>query len=585
MRGRCGSIVVGLVLAAGVAPGSAIAQTVRVVPPDMAPVLERMFPPGAADQPAGMEFLGVRVERDRVVVQLRPGATAAPIEVALAAGASESTLPFALADPAAPDPLGHAAAVLALANARGASFRWLVAGADPGVAAGAQGTAAGSRGSAAPIDLPGLATFDAAWAAGDDSRAAVVLATLRQAWPPERTDPHLAWELAVRLESRADSTGARDYLHAAQQRLAAAAPRADVSDGRVRAAVQYALGDEAGARATLATCVATTRASPTRCGLDALATLAEARRDWSAAARLRDEMLGDGAGADAGTLAARAALAGRLGDLNGERRWAERAVQRSPDDPGALTMAASVAFRAGAFEDAMRSYERLYRLDPQRPGTLGHLSGVFNRMGGAARTGTTDGKDYARVVEGLRVRAVGGDIVARFLLAVAKFYEQRFDDAIADLTTLARDLPHEARVPIYLAMAHHWLGNATEAERFSAEAVRIGPADPDVYYVRSQVRRARDPHAAADDLERYIRMSEHDGAIHFRDKTERVRKELDALRRGELPPAWDHPGGPEAVERLRGPGRLALVGGLWWLRRRGARRGPHSSDQATSAKS
>ena len=96
--------------------------------------------------------------------------------------------------------------------------------------------------------------------------------------------------------------------------------------------------------------------------------------------------------------------------------------------------------------------------------------------------------------------------------------------------------------------------------------------DPDVYYCRSHIVRRSDTAAAAADLKRYVALSEAPGTIHFRDKTERIRKEIELLERGEIPPDWDRPGGPKGglyrVRFLLGAGVLLVLFALVWQRSR-----------------
>jgi tetratricopeptide (TPR) repeat protein len=167
------------------------------------------------------------------------------------------------------------------------------------------------------------------------------------------------------------------------------------------------------------------------------------------------------------------------------------------------------------------------------------------------------------------------DPVARFLHAVAVFYDARFAEAIPLFQQLEPRLPHEARVQIYLAMAHYWQGHVADAQRHARRAVEQGPLDPDVYYVRSKVHQDEDRAAAIRDLQRYIDLAEAPGSITFADKTARIRAELAALQRGERPPDWDRPGfdgdRQEQLTRWLSLGLAVVIGvAVLWRRRREA---------------
>jgi LPXTG-motif cell wall-anchored protein len=347
-------------------------------------------------------------------------------------------------------------------------------------------------------------------------------------------------------------------------------PSLTAAELETQAAARWRAGDAAGAEGILQTCGVRFGA----CSRRKMARAAEEKGDVVLAAQWLDAELGDGSRAERGLLEQRVTLAMRAGDCTAELLWSKRAAERFPDDPALLELRASSLYRAEQYEAAIAGFERVHRLDPQRRGQLAHLAGALHRLC-TPETPAPQLAACARVRAAFAARARNADdTLARFVHGVAIFYDGRFDETLAALGPLEARLPHEPRVLLYQAMAHHWLGRAEEARALAARAVQAGPEDPDVYYCRSKVNQARDPLAAAADLQHYIALAEAPGAIAFADKTARVRRELACLQRGEVPPDWDRPGGPRSVAPwwAAAGALVAGLGGLVvWRRRRSGR--------------
>ncbi len=111
-----------------------------------------------------------------------------------------------------------------------------------------------------------------------------------------------------------------------------------------------------------------------------------------------------------------------------------------------------------------------------------------------------------------------------------------------ELEALSKTDNRDPRIPLYLAMAHFWLGHQGQAKRLIERAVEIGPSDPDVFYCRSQILRKESLPQAIADLERYVEMTNRPWALNPDKKDARVKAELDYMKRGLLPPDWDRPG-------------------------------------------
>ncbi|MBI5610592.1 MAG: hypothetical protein HY902_17080 [Deltaproteobacteria bacterium] len=407
----------------------------------------------------------------------------------------------------------------------------------------------------------------------DPAGAKLAAQALAQQWPAGKAEPALAWGLAVLLAQLGDRERAGTYQAAVIQATGNLA-QVPAEALPLRAAALASLGRADEAELARTEC-RKRAAKPEVCEVYRELDWYNAVGQWPAAAALMDRQLGDGQTAALADVLQRAALAGRMGDAAAEMRWAKVARARFRRDPDSLALWATACFRDQQFEEAVAAYEELYRVAPDRPSVLAHLSGVFNRMHGTKGRPDIE-QAWQRLAAKLTERARDPvDVVAQFLYAVKVFYDADFEKAIPLFHALEARLPHEARVPIYLAMGNYWSGHQAEAENYARKAVAIGPLDPDVYYVRSKVFQDQDARGAARDLRRYIELAEAPGAIAFADKTERVRKELEYLDRGERPPDWDRPGFDSqghASARWLAIG-LAIVIGVWvlWRRRREAR--------------
>ncbi len=532
-----------------------------VVSPQMQPLLARaLTDPQAPPLGDGYRPQSVVVRQDRIQVVLqkadadsqqfdvtRPSADASPT--------ADDTKQFHVEGPQGP----LRTALIERLRGLDGQFAWT------------QVEATGKAPTVEPLQQLGLIAREQALR--DPAGAKQAALALAKQWPPTAAEPTLAWGLAVLLAQLGERDLAGSYQGAVVQATQDVA-RVSAEVLPLRAAALASLGRAAEADLARAEC-RKRAAKPHVCEVYRELDWYNAVGQWPAAAALMDQQLGDGQSASLADLLQRAALAGRMGDAAAEMRWAKVARARFRNDPDSLALWATACFRAQQFEEAVATYEELYHAAPDRPSVLAHLSGVFNRMHGTKGRPDIE-QAWHRLAAKLTERARDpGDVVAQFLYAVKVFYDADFAHAIELFHALETRLPHEARVPIYLAMGNYWSGQQAEAEKYARKAVEIGPLDPDVYYVRSKVFQDQDARAAARDLRRYIELAEAPGAIAFADKTERVRKELEFLDRGERPPDWDRPGFDSqghASARWLAIGLALTIGAIvLWRRRSEAR--------------
>ena len=465
------------------------------------------------------------------------------------------------------------------------------AAADPGAAAADPGAAAADPGAA-------LRSVDEALSRADLAVAIDRLEAAAKAVPGSDAGAHFdIASVAGRLAAKATGPGGREVRARATTIERAAAARgfeAWEEHGGVQALNLDTRRDQAllervaaalvrrGAKATAAderarldegealirqTCWS--RAPAPGCEAGAVAEALQRAGERERAAKLLDDELKRHEKPTPALFLQRIGLASRQNDAAAEVATAEAAVKAWPEDTVLKDALATAYFRAERFADSIHLLEEVYRAKPDTKGVLARISGVFNAMAGATNRKDGPHEAFAKLRDEMAARAKkdDNDIVARFLAAVGHYYDGDLEQAITAMGAVAPRAPSEARVYIYMGMAHFWLGreateagDKAEATRRQAEAERLidkareaNPYDPDVYYCLSQVHRHTDLDAGIRYLERYLQLSAAPGALQYPKKTRRVGEELEMMRSGTLPPDWDKPGRERTVDSLKEP--------------------------------
>jgi tetratricopeptide (TPR) repeat protein len=257
---------------------------------------------------------------------------------------------------------------------------------------------------------------------------------------------------------------------------------------------------------------------------------------------------------DAGPLAAgkspprellklRFGLASADNDAEAVLTVAKRMAELWPDDPEAVDVLSTGLARADRLREAIELLHDLTLKHPERDIVLGRIAGLINFLTDEAGTNPDRKADLLAVEAAMRKAAANPqDLVARFIVATRDYYAGRLEQALPQLEALANSGNRDPRIPLYLAMAHFWLGHQPKAEEIIGHAVAIGPSDPDVFYCRSQIVRRKDLALAIADLERYEAMTSRPWSVGPKLKADRVAAELRLMRMGRIPPDWDKPG-------------------------------------------
>ncbi len=236
-------------------------------------------------------------------------------------------------------------------------------------------------------------------------------------------------------------------------------------------------------------------------------------------------------------------LASAAKDADAELAVARRVMEVWPDSPVGPDLLSSGMLRAGRYRQAIETLHDLSRKHPERDIVLGRIAGMVAFLRNAASEDPALVADVQAIESRMKTAAAEpSDVVARFLEATRKYYSGHFAEAMPELEALYRTNNRDPRIPLYLSMAHFWLGHQDKAEQLIGEAVRSGPSDPDVFYCRSQIVRKLDLPQAIADLDRYVEMTNRPWALNPAKKDNRVKAELAYMRRGVLPPDWDLPG-------------------------------------------
>lgn len=172
---------------------------------------------------------------------------------------------------------------------------------------------------------------------------------------------------------------------------------------------------------------------------------------------------------------------------------------------------------------------RLSRANPRYATILGLYATAEVQSGGLDRE-----KSFAYLAAWQRDPK---DVVSAFLAGVGMHYLREFEPSIPPLEAAYAAVPEEPRTGMYLAMAYYFTRRQEQAERVLEAIAQYAYQEPDIYYCRSSVLRHKDPEASAREMALFLSVMEEEGRFCFDPgKPARARKDLEALRRGEIPP-------------------------------------------------
>ncbi|MSQ84399.1 MAG: tetratricopeptide repeat protein [Myxococcales bacterium] len=402
--------------------------------------------------------------------------------------------------------------------------------------------------------LAALIDAQAVLAIGDREAARRHLATARAALPDASWSPIQCFDYALLATEGGDAANASWATKCVQDTVgrAVGVANGDMSgpdSGQLQgiaAALPALLGDPAATLGHASTC-----SKSANCDILPSIRALAATRSFAFAAKVLDEgPLAKVATHSTDLLKLRFGMASALGDAAGEMATAIKIQEFRPDAPEGVDLLAAGLARAGRWREAIEKLHDLSKKHPERDIVLGRIAGMINFLTHAAGLDMARKADLDAIEERMRLAARDpADIVARFIVATRAYYAGKLDEAVPLLAELNKSNNRDPRLPLYLAMAHFWLGHQQQAQLIIQRAVEIGPSDPDVFYCRSQIVRSVNLPLAIRDLERYEGMTKQPWSIGPAQKSARVEAELQFMRKGELPPDWDRPG-PQRVAFL-----------------------------------
>jgi tetratricopeptide (TPR) repeat protein len=513
-------------------------QAARVLGPEAAPAIERMLSAAGPEIAPGCSLGDIGIEATRIALKVQCAGAALTFGIAARGrgqpASDDATAVFVISGGSVSQPAVKAE-LLRRVRAGEAGIPWQRVRAQ--------------RGSSAGSFAAGLNDAQRACAVGDRETARRHLNNALAARPLTALEPHELLDVAL-LAGEASAATLQGDAAAMLKRALAKAGRS-AGDGKATfAPLEPAALALAGAvTEAVDRGLVCARRSERPCDVVPLVRTLAATHHYEEAARVLDL----GPLTAPGTpprelLKLRFGLASALRNADAELALGLRWQQAFPDDPRGPDLVATGLARMGRHREAIELLHDLYRRHPERDIVLGRIAGLVNFLTEAAGTDATLKADLAHVEARMHDLAHDPtDVVARFIVATRAYYAGRLDEAVPLLEALQQSGNRDPRLPLYLAMAHYWLGHHAEAVKLIQHAVDIGPSDPDVFYCRSQIVRRWNLPLAIADLKRYESMTSQPWSIGPVRKSQRVKAELAYLERGELPPDWDKPG-PERAK-------------------------------------
>lgn len=186
-------------------------------------------------------------------------------------------------------------------------------------------------------------------------------------------------------------------------------------------------------------------------------------------------------------------------------------------------------FSPASLAKATIPWRTLVRRNPNYPSILGIYATAEVQSGGLSRD-----RAFAYLDAWRKDRT---DLVSAFLAGVGMHYLREFEPSIPALEAVYAGVPEEPRAGMYLAMAYYFTGRQARAEQV-LDAIRdYAYQEPDIYYCRSSVWRHKDIQASRREMEAFLAVMDEPERFCFDPgKPARAREDLEAMRRGEVPP-------------------------------------------------
>jgi tetratricopeptide (TPR) repeat protein len=221
-------------------------------------------------------------------------------------------------------------------------------------------------------------------------------------------------------------------------------------------------------------------------------------------------------------------LAMAIEDEKAIDRNAQDLLSQFQDDEDALYVWGLYYYMHKDLKKAIVPWLRLVEKNYKYPAVLGQLGSAMLTAG---MLGKNELPKYLK-----KACEDENDIVWAFLAGVGSYYQHDYKTVVPLLSRVAKAVPDESRAKLYLAMSYYFLDNRAEAERIFEELEPYAYHDPDIYYCRSLIYRARDLPRAIREMEKFLEVFVGENRLSFGpEKVEKAKSDLQRMKRGEIP--------------------------------------------------
>ena len=199
-----------------------------------------------------------------------------------------------------------------------------------------------------------------------------------------------------------------------------------------------------------------------------------------------------------------------------------------PDDEDALYLWGLYYYMRSNLNKAVEPWLRLVQKNYRYPAVLGQLGSAM------LTAGMLNKNELPKYLK--KAYEDENDVVSAFLAGVGSYYQHDYKTVVPLLSRVAKAVPDESRAKLYLAMSLYFLDNFDEAARIFDELEPYAYHDPDIYYCRSLIWRARDLQRAIREMEKFLEVFVGENRLSFGpEKVEKAKKDLERMKRGEIP--------------------------------------------------
>jgi tetratricopeptide (TPR) repeat protein len=223
--------------------------------------------------------------------------------------------------------------------------------------------------------------------------------------------------------------------------------------------------------------------------------------------------------------------ASAAGDADAVEACAKTALEAYPNEPNILFLWGTYFYARNQLERALPPWDRLAAIDPTFPSLMSQYGTAYLVAGRLDAAGIKE--------QQARLSQKPDDAVAAYLAGLGLYYQREFAQVIPLLEQASKAVPNDPRPKMYLAMAHFFVGRPDVTRLMLDELEPFAYQEPDINYCRSLVFRSFDLPRAIREMATFLRVFEGENRLRFgQQKVDKARKDLQRMRRGEIPEVW-----------------------------------------------